>query len=626
MDNRFIPWFKVELEELPEQGGSSGLAGAAAGAAVAAATAAAATGSAAGAVAGAAGSLLTGLLPISRDFYDGDFRLELRYGTNADTFQATIAGLSGQQYDKIKVDKTVIKISLGYYGGKQRQIFEGVVQRKQVREGESFYETVLSGMDKAAYLLQRKCFGDGDIAYEESRDLLDILEDIRDQANVPLEVHGAARDASLTRLDRRLSFERKTAFEGFTEMQRRVRQIEGHSLALRGGKMWYGKKDGNDNNTGRVFTDVLTNENFIAHIEPVTENQNGPARVCPPSPSDSDGVAGGLGIAGAALGAAASAVGGAIGALAGAALGALFGGSGEPGLGFDFTLLGDPDLHPGDTITMRVKNHNNVESNQNLTIESITHDYSRASGYRCTGRALAAATFLTSVYNARAPGAAALGAAMEDQRERSQERSPAVNIGDIAVYTPADQLVDVRLGLQATPTMSSPSVQIQTGTEGYRLRRRPLASPFAWNYCGMVFPVYPGMRAVALHNQYLREDALLEGFIWTEEMRPPPSQRGDYWLCLPMDIGENQTPNQSNRAANDLITGDGKRVIQLKGLKIQIGQALQSNLDTRPSPGSDDELLIEHSSGAQIKMTNGQIELKAGGRTVSIASGKVSIS
>jgi len=134
------------------------------------------------------------------------------------------------------------------------------------------------------------------------------------------------------------------------------------------------------------------------------------------------------------------------------------------------------------------------------------------------------------------------------------------------------------------------------------------------------------MRAVTVHNRYLREDALLNGFTWTEEMEPPPNEAGDYWLCLPLGVQSDQPPNNSHKAANDLTTGDGKRVIQLKGLRLAIGEGLLENLGTRPgNVGADDELQIEHSSGAKITMKNGEIELEAGGRTLTIGSGKVSV-
>jgi hypothetical protein len=201
-----------------------------------------------------------------------------------------------------------------------------------------------------------------------------------------------------------------------------------------------------------------------------------------------------------------------------------------------------------------------------------------------------------------------------------------VHVGDITDYTAGEHLASARLGLEFEPTVTSPSVQVRQGAEGFTLERRPIAAPFAWHLCGLVVPVYAGMRAVAVHNRYLREDALLSGFLWTEEMTPPPNQPGDYWLCLPLEVPANRAPNDSDKAANDLTTGDGKRVLQLKGLRITIGTELLDNLGTRPdNVGANGELQIEHDSGAKITMKANEIKLEAGGRTLTMASGKVNV-
>ena len=150
-----------------------------------------------------------------------------------------------------------------------------------------------------------------------------------------------------------------------------------------------------------------------------------------------------------------------------------------------------------------------------------------------------------------------------------------------------------------------------------------MVAPFAWNRCGLVVPVYPGMRAVAVHNRYLREDALLDGFIWTEEMKPPPSNAGDWWLCLPVNPPSNRAPDTGDAAVNDLTAADGRRVIELKGLRIVAGPG--GELGTRPTPGTDGTVEIEHSSGAKVTVKDNEISLHVGSRTLKVTGSAVEI-
>ena len=121
------------------------------------------------------------------------------------------------------------------------------------------------------------------------------------------------------------------------------------------------------------------------------------------------------------------------------------------------------------------------------------------------------------------------------------------------------------------------------------------------------------MKALLTHNLALHDDALVTGFIWSEEpkIEPPKNKEGDWWLCLPIDFDASKPPADDTKAANDLIGNNGKRVIEVKGLKITIGADKLANVGTRPSEGEDDEFLIEHKK-AKIKIgADGNIEMTA---------------
>jgi hypothetical protein len=568
LDSRFVPFFRVRLEPLPPardaEGG--GLLGAAA--------------SAASAAAGVAGGLsaLGTVIPISRDFYEADVKVEMTYAvTTGNTFEVTIAGLTAALYDAIKVDKTAIKIELGYYAGNTNHVFDGVVQKKSAKAGKCFYETTLIGVERATYQLQRTCLHKDDVRYAEKTKITDLLSDIAGKAGLPAPRSPNAANALSAQFERRWSFEERTAQDAVRDLHLRVRDLPGLSLFVRDGQLWY------DADTGTEYLTPISSDDFLLSAKPVAESRAGERTSCPPLRK-------------------------------------------EPPVGYEFEIFGDPKLRPGDTITLLVEEDGvpkPVPKPQRLTIEKVVHDFSREKGYRCTGRALRASTFLTDVFRAMSPGTGAVGEEMNNMLTRNQERYPAVQVGDVTAYNANRHLTDTKLGLRFDPTITSPSIEVRLGAQGYTLERRPMVAPFAWNRCGLVVPVYPGMRAVAVHNRYLREDALLDGFIWTEEMHPPPNNVGDWWLCLPVNPSSDRPPDTGDAAANDLTAADGRRVIELKGLRILAGPGGQ--LGTRPTLGTDGTVEIEHSSGAKVTVKDNEISLQVGSRTLKVTGTAVEV-
>jgi hypothetical protein len=552
-DNRFFPRFRLRFGTVPVSGAAAAAAGA-----------------------------VSSLLPIDRNFYEADVKVTMTYPiTTGNTFELTVAGLSRPLYDAIEVDQTTVEIVLGYYLGAEATVLEGVVQKKSLKAGDCLYETTLSGIEKAAFLLARTCLKRGDLRYDENTTLVDLIAAVANRAGVPLR-RPQSPAVLATTLGRRWSFEERTALDALRDLAERVRGLDGGSLFIRGGQVWFGSAAAGLPDTGDVLTTEYSWANYLVKSDEVTDSRAGTRRACP---SQRQG----------------------------------------PSLGYDFELLAEPSLKPGDTVRLRLKD-GQQETSQPVTVASVVHDFSREKGYRCTGRMLKTETFLQDVYSAMLPGAGAVGEEVANMLARNQDRFPAVNVADVTAYTAGTHLVAGKFGLQFEPTVTSPSVEVRLGAEGFQLERRPAVSPFAWNHCGLVAPVYPGMRAAAVHNRYLREDALITGFLWTEEMTPPPNEAGDWWLCLPVDPPSDRAPDTNIKAANDLTTKDGRRVIQLKGLRLTIGAGLLDSLGSRPQQlGADDELQIEHDSGAKFTIKNGTIELAAGGRTVKVADGTVAV-
>ncbi len=281
--------------------------------------------------------------------------------------------------------------------------------------------------------------------------------------------------------------------------------------------------------------------------------------------------------------------------------------------GQDFDIAGIPALRPNDVVTLGTSTYR---------IQSITHKLSRYGGYTCTGRALSPGATADDAQKAGRPSAS-LVARQIGQNLTGRERSrPAIDIGDVNSYTAGDVTATFNLGYDTTPDMVSPSIQATLRDKPVPLNNKPISSPFALDNCGLVVPVYPGMRSLLLHRWNEPEDAVSAGFVWTDEMTPPPNEIGDWWLCLPTEVDEDGTPSGS--AVNDLTTQDGLRVIEVAGMTFNIGPGLQSGLGTRPTPGSKGTLTIQSDDKAtQITLKQGQITMTDGKATVTVGNGQV---
>jgi hypothetical protein len=202
------------------------------------------------------------------------------------------------------------------------------------------------------------------------------------------------------------------------------------------------------------------------------------------------------------------------------------------------------------------------------------------------------------------------------RRAQAEQRNrPSIEVGQVKAHDTEKHQSTLYFGQAAERTETQPSIRTAVDTDEQQLlRNKPLVSPFAWRKCGLLVPVYPGMRALLSHSRDLLDDALVSGFIWSEKPanEPPKGKEGDWWLCLPIDFDTNNPPADDAKAVNDLTANNGKRVIEVKGLKITIGADKLPNVGARPTEGADDEFLIEHKSGARIRIADdGALSIEA---------------
>jgi hypothetical protein len=287
--------------------------------------------------------------------------------------------------------------------------------------------------------------------------------------------------------------------------------------------------------------------------------------------------------------------------------------------GFRFTVLGDPKLRPGQKVSTDTEGYDRLE----FRIHSITHKFN-ANGYLCEGTAMRTVsddTCRRRELSLGVPGAAEFVGHLNRNTDNAQRNNPVLEIGKVKSYAPGEadgnekHLGTLYFGQNFERNETQPSVNVTVESNEQRVfRNKPLVSPFAWHKCGLVVPVYEGMKAHLSHNLGLQDDVLIEGFIWSETpvIQPPKNKSGDWWLCLPIDFNTANPPSDSTKAVNDLIANNGKRLIQLKGLKITIGASTLPRVGERPEEGGDDEFLIEHKSGTILKIAeDGKLTIQA---------------
>ncbi len=294
--------------------------------------------------------------------------------------------------------------------------------------------------------------------------------------------------------------------------------------------------------------------------------------------------------------------------------------------GFRFVITGDPKLRPGQKVSAAVdKSLVDVFSNfeqVEFRVHSLVHNFTTSSGYTCEGSAIKACTggdCRSRETILAQPNAEAVAERITKRSETEQRNRPGIEIGKVKSYTPGNSgtekqhLSDLYFGQRSEKTETQPSINVEVDNfEQQLFPNKPIASLFAWHNCGLVTPVYPGMKALINHNLNLQDDAIVTGFIWSKqpEFTPPKNKPGDWWLCLP--ISPANPPSDSTKAANDLTANNGKRVIEVKGLKITVGESKLGTIGKRPEEGEDNEFFIEHNSGTKIKIdSNGALTIEA---------------
>lgn len=291
--------------------------------------------------------------------------------------------------------------------------------------------------------------------------------------------------------------------------------------------------------------------------------------------------------------------------------------------GFSFLIAGDPGLRPGQKILTDIDGYEGAAGDE-FRVDSVVHRWSVSEGYVCEGVAKKVCLDANSgrvAGTGKVPTPDEIAASLTLIVQRQTRRGGSTEVAKVQAYQPgsaSDPLkhrATLYTGQHFDPTETQPSVRGEVDNDQAQLAHgAPMVSPFAWRKCGLVVPVYPGMRALLSHNLNLPEDVLVSGFLWSEDpaLEPPQSKEGDWWLCLPIDFQASSPPSDSTKAVNDLVTNTGKRVIDAKGLKITIGTSKLGNVGERPAEGADDELLIEHKSGTKLTIeAGGDVKLEA---------------
>jgi hypothetical protein len=286
-------------------------------------------------------------------------------------------------------------------------------------------------------------------------------------------------------------------------------------------------------------------------------------------------------------------------------------------VGFNFVVTGDPTMRPAQKVVV-----NNIDgfSSPEFRIRHVEHTFSSTAGYSCSGTATAPldkGAVARKIDHVIDPNAASALRGLDDRVRSKAAENPLIEI--TAVKSADDgYLASLNYGQSSALNETQPSVNTAVDQKDTQIfPKRPIVSTFAWSNCGLVTPVYPGMKAVVIHNRAKASDGLVAGYIWSKQpsMPPPKNKIGDWWLSLPIDFDSSQPPGDNTKGVNDITANNGCRVIELKGFKITVGADGLKTVGTRPTPedsGVPEVCTIAHASGAVITLKSGEIEIDTG--------------
>ena len=283
--------------------------------------------------------------------------------------------------------------------------------------------------------------------------------------------------------------------------------------------------------------------------------------------------------------------------------------------GFSFVALGDPTMRPGQQVS--VNNVKGYSPAGEYRIRQVEHLYDSATGYTCKGVALQAPADgkLANKIDAKAESSAfSIATQLRGYVQSQTGANPVVEVCEIKGASQV-AAADLYYGQPAEGDVTQPSINAKVEHVDQQVYAdKPFASPFAWRKCGLVTPAYAGMRSIVVHNRALASDGIVSGHLWSKaaDCAPPAAKTGDWWLCLPTDFDATQPPTDSTSAANDLTANDGRRVIELKGLKLTVGAAGMSKIGDRPAPGDAEVCTIAHASGTVVTIKDGEIDVDTG--------------
>jgi hypothetical protein len=288
---------------------------------------------------------------------------------------------------------------------------------------------------------------------------------------------------------------------------------------------------------------------------------------------------------------------------------------------YDAQILGDPALRAGQMINLKLPD----EPPRRLRASEVEHIFSPDRGYVCQVRLVVAEP---GELAGRRGGAQGVVDRFLDLNSGDREGNPAIDVGEVNMYQPGSDskhLATLYYGQTPPPDAVSPSVEVEVN-QATQLHDKPFLSPFAFHQCGLVTPIYPKMRALLAHNRNLLNDAIVAGFLWSENptYARPQNQPGDYWLCLPTELGSDGLP--TGKGVNDLTDSSGLRIIQAKGLHIQVGNDLLPDVGSRPTPPDDGTITIEHSSGTKITIaSDGALKIETSNKDITLTNGSVNL-
>jgi len=246
-------------------------------------------------------------------------------------------------------------------------------------------------------------------------------------------------------------------------------------------------------------------------------------------------------------------------------------------------------------------------------VETVIHNYNSKSGYTCTGIVVEQNVSVEDINAIQYPTVKTLSSQISKKINDSILKKRALTTGIINSIDSENRLITAKIGVnfEKIKSIVIPSIEGEIGENNVLVIKKPTSSVFAGDGFGVIVPIYEDMRAVLGFNRFDAQDINVLGFLWKKGWIIPEHDEGEYLIHM-------------KEHSKISMKEDGHGILQFKGLKIEIDEALTEAKTIATDDGKFTIIVGDYSitlDGSDITLTDGTRIIKLTDSTIDIENG-----